>query len=263
MTAKNQIELVDSGYKNEAQDDNDSEAQDDNDNEAQDDNDDNCNFVKNTQIDCTSSVSDNLVATLETVIPETQQTPLLPFDLSVTPRRPIKSVYNDNTQSFISFQNMFLKEIETMKNFTKLVEKTFEEIENFITSLSVNNHSVGTPKEEKESEREYPLVVKLLKSRESTLEKQLAEKDAIIEFLRNQKVQNEIDSMLNGVNEKGLSKLHNVKIKNYPGASSEDILDKVDDLLKVKPDCLLVHVGTDNLTNKVNLLNTVNEIVKR
>ena len=48
MTAKNQIELVDSGYKNEAQDDNDSEAQDDNDNEAQDDNDDNCHFVKNT-----------------------------------------------------------------------------------------------------------------------------------------------------------------------------------------------------------------------
>ena len=37
---------------------------------------------------------------------------------------------------------MFLKEIETMKNFTKSVEKKFEEIENFITSLSVNNHSV-------------------------------------------------------------------------------------------------------------------------
>ena len=120
MTAKNQIELVDSGYKIKQ-----NEVQDDNDNEAQDDNDDNCNFVKNTQIDRTSSVSDNLVATLETVIPETQQTPLLPFDLSVTPRRPIKSVYNDNTQSFISLQNMFLKEIEAMKNFTKLVEKFF------------------------------------------------------------------------------------------------------------------------------------------
>ena len=151
MTAKDQIELVDSGYKikqNEAQDDNDF--------------DDNCNFVKNTQIDCTSSVSYNLVANLETVIiPETQQTPLLPSDLSITPRRPIKSVYNDNTQSFISLQNMFLKEIETMKNFTKSVEKKFEEIENFITSLSVNNHCVGTPEKEKESEREYPLVVEL------------------------------------------------------------------------------------------------------
>ena len=123
MTAKNQIELVDSGYKIKQ-----NEAQDDNDNEAQDDNDDNCNFVKNTQIDCTSSVSDNLAANLETVIPETQQTPLLPSDLSVTPRRPIKSVYNDNTQSFISLQNMFLKEIETMKNFTKSLEKNLRKL---------------------------------------------------------------------------------------------------------------------------------------
>ena len=133
MTTKNQIELVDSGYKIKQ-----NKAQDDNDNEAQYNNDDNCNFVKNTQIDCTSSVSDNLVANLETVIiPETQETPLLPSDLSVTPSQQIKSVYNNNTQSFISLQNMFLKKIETMKNFTKSVEKKFEEIENFITSLSL------------------------------------------------------------------------------------------------------------------------------
>ena len=55
-----------------------------------------------------------------------------------------------------------------------------------------DNHCVGTP--EKENEREYPLVVELLKSRVSTLEKQLTEKDAIIDFLLNQKVQNEIDN---------------------------------------------------------------------
>ena len=118
MTAKNQIELVNSDYKikqNEAQDDN--------------DNDDNCNFVKNTQIDCTSSVSENLVANLETVIiSETQQIRLLPSDLLVTPRRPIKSVYNDNTQSLISLQNMVLKEIETMTNFRKSVEKNLRKL---------------------------------------------------------------------------------------------------------------------------------------
>ena len=45
---------------------------------------------------------------LETVIiPETQQTSLLPSHLSVTPRRPIKSVNNDNTQSFISSKTCF------------------------------------------------------------------------------------------------------------------------------------------------------------
>ena len=63
------------------------------------------------------------------------------------------------------------------------------------------------------------------------------------------------DSMLNGVNEKGLSKSHKVKVKNYPGATTEDILDKIEDLLKVKPDCLLVHGETNNLTNNVKLLN--------
>ena len=99
--------------------------------------------------------------------------------------------------------------------------------------------------------------MELLKSRVSTLEKQLAEKGAIINFLLNQKVQSEIDnttfigkvsnsdiqrdkkptnsniknsnseekqekveivvtgdSVLNGVNEKGLLKSHNVKIEN-------------------------------------------------
>ena len=118
MTAKDQIELVDSGYKikqNEAQDDNDF--------------DDNCNFVKNTQIDCTSSVSDNLVAKLEPVIiPETQKTLLPPSNLSIIPRRPIKSVYNNNTQSFISLQNMFLKEIETIKILQNRLKKNLRKL---------------------------------------------------------------------------------------------------------------------------------------
>ena len=35
--------------------------------------------------------------------------------------------------------------------------------------------------------------------------------------------------MLNDMNKKGLSKSHNLKVKNYPGATSEDILDKIDD----------------------------------
>ena len=60
--------------------------------------------------------------------------------------------------------------------------------------MSVNNHSVSTPAKKKESEREYPLVAELLKSRVSILEKQLAVKDAIIDFLLCQNVQNETDN---------------------------------------------------------------------
>ena len=55
------------------------------------DDDDKCNFVN-----------------LETVIiSEIQQTSLLPSHLSVTPTRPIKSVNNDNAQSFISSKTCF------------------------------------------------------------------------------------------------------------------------------------------------------------
>ena len=71
------------------------------------------------------------------------------------------------------------------------------------------------------------------------------------------------DSVLHGVNKKGLSKSHNVKVKNYPGEISKDILDRIDGLLKVKPDCLLVHVGTNDLTNNVNLLNSVKKMIKK
>ena len=71
------------------------------------------------------------------------------------------------------------------------------------------------------------------------------------------------DSILNGVNEKGLLKSHDVKVKNCRCATSQDILDKIDYLLKVKPDCLLVHVGTNNLTNNVNLLNSVKKLSKK
>ena len=53
------------------------------------------------------------------------------------------------------------------------------------------------------------------------------------------------------------------KVKNYAGATSEDILDKIGDLLKVEPDCLLVHIGTNDLTNNVNLLNSVKKMVNK
>ena len=43
----------------------------------------------------------------------------------------------------------------------------------------------------------------------------------------------------------------------------EDILDKIDGLLKVKPDFLLVHVGTNDPTNNVNFVNSVKKKVKQ
>ena len=65
------------------------------------------------------------------------------------------------------------------------------------------------------------------------------------------------DSMVNGISEKGLSVNHKVKIVNFPGGTSEKILEKLDDIIKEQPDDLIVHVGTNDLTNNVNLLTNV------
>ena len=47
---------------------------------------------------------------------------------------------------------------------------------------------------------------------------------------------------------------------NFPGGTSEKILEKLDDIIEEQPDDLIVHVGTNDLTNNVNLLTNVKKI---
>ena len=56
------------------------------------------------------------------------------------------------------------------------------------------------------------------------------------------------DSLLNCIHEKGLSKNQSVKVNNIPGRTSDAILDKLDYFLKNKPDGLIVHAGTNDIT---------------
>ena len=55
------------------------------------------------------------------------------------------------------------------------------------------------------------------------------------------------DSMLNGIHEKGKSKNYRVKVNNFPGGTNATILDNIDQLVKSKPDCLIVHVKTNQV----------------
>ena len=63
--------------------------------------------------------------------------------------------------------------------------------------------------------------------------------------------------------EKGLSRAHNVKVTNFPGGTSDKIVKKLDDLIKDKPNDLVIHIGTNDLTNNVKLLNNVKKILKK
>ena len=61
---------------------------------------------------------------------------------------------------------------------------------------------------------------------------------------------------------KGLSRNHRVKVNNFPGGTSETILENIDEIVKNKPDCLIIHAGTNDLTNGINLLNQAKKIIK-
>ena len=64
--------------------------------------------------------------------------------------------------------------------------------------------------------------------------------------------------MLNNVISRGLSKSKNVEVINFPGATSTDIVKDIDKILENQlPKSLIVHVGTNDLTNDANLLNNV------
>ena len=51
-------------------------------------------------------------------------------------------------------------------------------------------------------------------------------------------------SMLNNINSCGLSKSKKVEVLNSPGATSNDIVGKIDDVLNQKPESLIAHVRT-------------------
>ena len=63
--------------------------------------------------------------------------------------------------------------------------------------------------------------------------------------------------MVNCISEKGLSVNRKVKIVNFPGGASEQILEKLDDIAKEQPDDHIVHDGTNDVTNNVNILSNV------
>ena len=50
-----------------------------------------------------------------------------------------------------------------------------------------------------------------------------------------------------------LSKSKAVHVLNFPGVTSSNVLMKTDDVLNKKPTSLIVYVGTNDLTNDVNI----------
>ena len=69
--------------------------------------------------------------------------------------------------------------------------------------------------------------------------------------------------MIKGINERGLSKRQKVKVKNFSGGTGEKIVEELDALVADKADCLIVHAGTNDITNGINSLNCAKKIIKK
>ena len=50
---------------------------------------------------------------------------------------------------------------------------------------------------------------------------------------------------------------------NFHGGTTEKITKQLDDLIKGKPEDLIVHVGTNDIANKVNIFNNVKKIFRK
>ena len=58
------------------------------------------------------------------------------------------------------------------------------------------------------------------------------------------------DSILNGIDQHGLSnESFNVRVKNHPGATTEDICNHLKPEIRKKPDIITIHAGTNDLAN--------------
>ena len=71
------------------------------------------------------------------------------------------------------------------------------------------------------------------------------------------------DSTLNSIHERGTSKQHTVKIKIFSGATTEGILEKLENLLESKADVLIVHSGTNNLPKNISPLNNLRKVHRK
>ena len=66
------------------------------------------------------------------------------------------------------------------------------------------------------------------------------------------------DSILNDINPREISKEGNGKVKSFPGSTSEDMKDFINPSIRLQPDAIILHVGTNDSNNGIDTSNMQN-----
>ena len=147
------------------------------------------------------------------------------------------------------------KRISINQSSTKITSDNTQSIND-----SDKNSSINAIKEQVATIKEYSRSVKSNNQRSEKSKNQVSkakpENKSHIEIIG--------DSMLNGIHKRGMNKDENIKVKiqKYPGASSIDILDHIKPSLWKVPEQIIIHAGTNDISNNTNYLNNVKKIVK-
>ena len=66
--------------------------------------------------------------------------------------------------------------------------------------------------------------------------------------------------MLKHITGPGISKNDQVQVKTHPGAATDDIIDYIKPTISQKPDIVIVHSGTNDLTKDVNTMSRARRV---
>ena len=69
------------------------------------------------------------------------------------------------------------------------------------------------------------------------------------------------DSMIKYVNGHLISRVDSAEIRCHPGTTRDDIIDYVRPTAGKKPDMIIIHTGTNDIQNKVNMLQKVRKVI--
>ena len=69
------------------------------------------------------------------------------------------------------------------------------------------------------------------------------------------------DSMIEYMNGWGLSRSSSIKIRSHPGATIEDLIDYARPTARKNPKIVVIHSGTNDITNRVNTLEKIRKVI--
>ena len=62
------------------------------------------------------------------------------------------------------------------------------------------------------------------------------------------------ESEIPRVSQEIISRNHQVTVKSFPGRTSENFLEEMENFVVDKPDCIIIHVGRNDINNVINSL---------